>query len=444
MTLKTAHMLATSGLLSTPFGPRVAPVELIVKDQTSSCDVEPGSEEPDGSAVQTPRRTRIWEFGTNLHCSIIGTCLSTAELRHILEKFQAKGAGAASNHDLHIMGVTLASHREGGAKFVQKALDRRHRSAILRYAKAKQTTDLLALWDESLKQGDIPGAYWAVLTHPATTEDVVKRVFADVHMLSHLMGAANRADIRRLRQLEQENEALAAKVERQQRRLNEGFAARDQTIRQMNELMARQANERPERLSSSEEHRGNPDLDGLFHDLNRRLAHETARRERAEQQAHKLFAALDEKDRLLRAHVEERESYREELEAAERQLAMLVQPEVRKPQASIDLSGVTFLYVGGRPHQVPGLKAMIERTGARFLHHDGGIEDSSGLIPELVSRADRVFFPVDCISHDAMATIKRLCRLMTKTYEPLRTASLSCLLSALTRISALHAAVVTE
>jgi len=26
-------------------------------------------------------RRKIWEFATNLHCSIIGTCLSTAELR---------------------------------------------------------------------------------------------------------------------------------------------------------------------------------------------------------------------------------------------------------------------------------------------------------------------------------------------------------------------------
>jgi hypothetical protein len=33
-----------------------------------------------------PRRTKIWEFGANLHCSIIGTCLSTAELRQILRK----------------------------------------------------------------------------------------------------------------------------------------------------------------------------------------------------------------------------------------------------------------------------------------------------------------------------------------------------------------------
>jgi Uncharacterized protein conserved in bacteria (DUF2325) len=176
--------------------------------------------------------------------------------------------------------------------------------------------------------------------------------------------------------------------------------------------VVRQSNERP---SASEGHHDKHNFDELFQDLNGRLVRETVRRERAEQQANKLSAAVEEKERRWRTQEEERESYRDELEAAERQLAMLMQPEAPGPQASLDLSGVTFLYVGGRQHQVPGFKAMVERTGARFLHHDGGIEDSSGLIPGLISRADRVLFPVDCISHDAVGTIKRLCRLMTNT-----------------------------
>jgi hypothetical protein len=74
---------------------------------------------------------------------------------------------------------------------------------------------------------------------------------------------------------------------------------------------------------------------------------------------------------------------------------------------------------------------MIERAGARFLHHDGGIEHSSTLLPGLISKADVLYFPIDCISHDAVATIKRLCRLSEKPYQPLRTASLAALLSAL-------------
>ena len=109
----------------------------------------------------------------------------------------------------------LAGQKNEGAKFLQKALDRRHSAALSRYSRAKDATTLLAQWQESLKQGDIPGAYWAALTHPAATDELVKRVFGDVHMLSHLVGAANRADIRRLRELGQANATLAAKVEQQ-------------------------------------------------------------------------------------------------------------------------------------------------------------------------------------------------------------------------------------
>src|ERR1700732_42175 len=61
------------------------------------------------------------------------------------------------------------------------------------------------------KQGDIPGAYWAALTHPATTQEIVTRIFAGVHMLSHVVGTVNRADIRRLQQLEADNAALSAR-----------------------------------------------------------------------------------------------------------------------------------------------------------------------------------------------------------------------------------------
>ena len=90
---------------------------------------------------------------------------------------------------------------------------------------------------------------------------------------------------------------------------------------------------------------------------------------------------------------------------------------------------------GARAHQIPQFKALVERTGARFLHHDGGIEHSATLLPGLVSRADYLFFPVDCISHDAAAAVKRLCRQFEKPYRPLRTASLATLVSALANMS---------
>jgi hypothetical protein len=59
---------------------------------------------------------------------------------------------------------------------------------------------------------------------------LLRDVFAEVHMLSHLVGAANRADIRQLRLLEEEKAELEAKVARQQQQLLSAIASRDTTI----------------------------------------------------------------------------------------------------------------------------------------------------------------------------------------------------------------------
>jgi Uncharacterized protein conserved in bacteria (DUF2325) len=99
--------------------------------------------------------------------------------------------------------------------------------------------------------------------------------------------------------------------------------------------------------------------------------------------------------------------------------------------AAPNLDGAQVLYVGGRANQVPQLKALVERAGGAFLHHDGGIEHSMTLLPGLISRADFTVFPIDCISHDAMGMVKRQCRLAAKPFFPLRTSSLACLLSGL-------------
>jgi hypothetical protein len=159
----------------------------------------------EAASPQPPRRSKIWELAETLHCSIIGTCLSNAELRQTLARLGVKGIEAADAHELHVVGVMLAGRRDAGAKLLQKALDRRHAAA----------------------------------------------------------------------------------------------------------------------------------------------------------------------------------------------------------------------------------KALVERTGARFLHHDGGIEHSSSLLPGLISRADVLLFPIACISHDAVATLKRVCRQLEKPYLPLRTASLATLASSL-------------
>jgi hypothetical protein len=413
-----------------------APVPLIKLDRRP--DVVLRTYVPaDDPSPQPAKRSKIWELSETLHCSIVGTCLSNSELRHVLARLNVPGVETADDHELHVLGVVLAGRREAGAKLLQRALDRRHGLSIKQYAKAKDEAALRGLWDESVKSGDIPGAYWALLSHPAATEEVVKKAFRDVHMLSHLVGAANRADIRRLRQLEADIGALTEKLNRQQQQLRDGFTSRDETIRRLNEVLVRRVEQPADDTARSfDAGREIEALRNVIAEINRKLAQETARRERLEQRLNATSAVQQKTDAALRRTQGERDAFARELASVEDHVAELLAPASGDGSGTPELAGRTILYVGGRANQIPQLKALVERTGARFLHHDGGIEHSATLLPGLVSRADELFFPVDCISHDAVVTIKRLCRQLEKPYHPLRTASLATLMSSLATVSA--------
>jgi hypothetical protein len=77
------------------------------------------------------------------------------------------------------------------------------------------------------------------------------------------------------------------------------------------------------------------------------------------------------------------------------------------------------------------MRTAAQRRGATLAHHDGGLEESSGLLPGLIQRADAVLFPVDCVSHQAVWLVKRLCRQDRKPFMPLRSAGLGSFLAAL-------------
>lgn len=405
------------GVLSRPIAVAPLPPALVVRAEDP---------EPAGPA----RRTKIWEFNTNLHCSIIGTCLTNAELRQVFAKLGRKEIASASEHDLHASGVVLAGKHHDGAKLLHKALDRRHRVAINQFERAKSIGEVRALWQDAMQRGEIPGAYWAALTHPATNDALVRDIFSEVHMLSHLVGAANRADIRRLRQLEAENAELDTKISRQQHQLRDAIVARDAAIRELRGMLG--AHIQNERESAAERYLNPGSVIGmaLAADLKRRLAIAERRRERAEQQLEESRSALSA-ERGIHAEAARREfEIRRELEAMEASFAALDEADSTAGK-TIRRLDVTLLYVGGRQAQIGHLRALAERSGAVFLHHDGGVEERGGRLPGLVSRADAVLFPVDCISHDAMLRVKQLCQQTGKPFLPLRGAGLAPFCAAL-------------
>src|SRR5262249_34643005 len=176
-------------------------------------------------------------------------------------------------------------------------------------------------------------------------------------MRSHLVGAANRAEIQKLRHLEEENAALTIKLERQQRHLREAFTVRDEALKRLNESMVGQADETED---------ARPD-DGAAHtlvvELNRRLSGQAARTDRLQHRLHTSLRTLAESEQSRQTLTDACDELRLELERVNDRLAALLAVDSAADESELDLGGSHILYVGGRPNQVPQLRALVERVG---------------------------------------------------------------------------------
>jgi hypothetical protein len=397
-----------------------------------------------GSLSNAKRRARLAELDGQLHCSIIGTCLSTHELRKLVPKFTGLDRRDASDLEIHHSAVELAIDGGAGAKALHKLLDEHYAAAIRRFDKAADGVELLKLWDEALKSGDIPPAYWALMTHPQANLHVRQKAFGELHMLSHLVGAANRADIRRLVALEAENAELKEKVERQQSRLQEistqrdaSIAALDAQVAQITALAARQTPTDPTDPETELSR-----LRDKLADIDQRVALHTSRREAAEQRALQeqgaalaLRKSLDQAMALLKL-------VQSECDALERATVDAADSHgAGTRQASLDsVRGKRIVYVGGRPGSNAALRRLVEAAGGDFVVHDGGVEDRKGRLAAALPGADIVVFPVDCVDHDSMNTLKRVCERHQIDYHPLRTASVASFVELVSRLRPEHRA----
>ena len=396
----------------------------------------------DAAPANVRRRARLSELDSHLHCSIIGTCLSTHELRKLVPKFADLDRRDASDLEIHHTAVELAIAGGPGAKALQKLLDERYAGAIRRFAQAADDVELLSLWDDALKNGEIPPAYWALMTHPLATMPVRQKAFGELHMLSHLVGAANRADIRRLVALEEENATLKEKIERQQSRIQQLVIERDASIAALNEQIARlQSNPLPADTTTLEAQV--QQLREWLATADQRVALHTSRREAAEQRMQQeqdaAVALRHSRDQAL-ALLKLVQSECDALERATVDAADAANGTGPR-RASLDgVQGKRIVYVGGRPGSNAALKRLVDAAGGELVVHDGGLEDRKGLLAAALPGADIVVFPVDCIDHDSMNTLKRICERHAIDYHPLRTASVASFVELIARLHPEHVA----
>ena len=94
---------------------------------------------------------------------------------------------------------------------------------------------------------------------------------------------------------------------------------------------------------------------------------------------------------------------------------------------AVNIAGKCVLCVGGRAGAVDAYRQLIEQRGGRFLHHDGGQEESLHRIDAALAAADMVICQAGCISHNAYWRVKEQCKRTGKRCIYMKTTGISSL-----------------
>ena len=392
-------------------------------------------------------RRRLWELRPNMLCSVIGTCLTYAEMVKTARKAGVVPREQATEYEVHAFVVREAAKPEPLARLLHRSLDRKYRSSIGGWRAAKSEAELDALWSRAIADGDIPGPYWALVTHPLATAALTRRAFGDVHMLSHLEGSTNRNSLRRLQKLERERRALSGRLAETERRLAAEAVGRERLAdrhagetrkaeRHLEAADAARAALAAAEARIAEFENGQAygalaaERAALATELERAreaIATERGRRESVERDLLRMEAAHEKASTRL-----------ETAEARCRTLEMMRRDGLPDESDSgemdatrMDLAGRSIAYVGGRSRTMGHFRALIEELNGSFSHHDGGIDDNMSRLDRVLGQADVVMCPVDCVSHSACLKAKKFCKRNARTFVPLRNASLASLVTGL-------------
>ncbi|MDR7331509.1 DUF2325 domain-containing protein [Roseateles asaccharophilus] len=344
------------------------------------------------------RRRRLWELGSHSHCPVIGVCVPLERVRQLAKKLLVL-QGDEDDYTLHCSLVTAAARRNAVAEALQKDLEQRFVLDLRQAAQAKCRESLMAWWRGRAAQGEnIAGALWATLTHARCDEWLEMRVLGQVHMLQHQVGAAQRVDMTRHRELATEHQALVRDyAEVQQRvtawsleRAREQQAWEQERMQQRAALIALQTQlaQAQDQLQHWQAER--PDLPER-EALRQRLAEQVERNQALQREVARLSS---------RAVAVPCESVEPTPAAIEEAL----------PAAPVKLEHRVILCVGGRGGSVPQYRQAVEGCGAQFLHHDGGDEHKPAQLEPQLAAADLVICQTGCISHDAYWRVKDHCK----------------------------------
>ncbi|MBP81386.1 MAG: hypothetical protein CL395_05370 [Acidiferrobacteraceae bacterium] len=384
----------------------------------------------------TRTRVHLWNLEAKYLCAIVGTCTTISEMRKLAIKSQIDSPGQYSDYQLHNIFVNAAHDGSRPGRLLEKLLQQKFRTTIARY-RVTPESEFGALWENALKGGDVAGSYYTLLTNSRTPAVVQEKAVGDIHMLSHISGASCRIDLKQLPELKKKNRELTAHVNRlnlNHRKAIQGWEKK-QVILQKNcaELKSHLARQRVPDIDLSTEQRELTRLrkkNSVLSNLVDRLRQEKNQfaRQVSDLQRHALVPqnGAQGADPAVFAN--------KPVDPIPRESGASDIGHASGSRPELNLNGKKVLYVGGRYRQAPHFRELVERRNGCLFYHDGGREDGDKRLAAILSRADLVVCPIDCISHSAIECVKRECQKLNKHFIPLRRSSLSAFAQALDKV----------
>lgn len=343
------------------------------------------------------KRKKLSDIESYLHCSIIGTCLTAKDARDLLQESSAEDVSGYSDYAVHSLIINETKSLSRLANRINKKLDCKHIIDIHRTNKLESEESLLEYWDHYFKSGNIPGAYWALMSHPNCSLDFKKQIFGEVHMLSHSVNENEITSRQRVKKLE-----LELSSER------ESF----KEYRDKNSRIYKENRELKLEVKSQHE-----ELEIMTIKYKELLKQEDSNITIFTSSVHKRLEISEQRNIYLEDKVEK---LKEDLLALQEYNTILsklkdkfVKPENRENEVEEeiyeDLNEQMVLLVGGRPAMVPHCKEIVQNMNGKFNYHDGGREQSALTLRSLALKADIIICALDCVSHDATRCVKKIC-----------------------------------
>ncbi|MHA7602308.1 DUF2325 domain-containing protein [Alicycliphilus sp. T452] len=383
------------------------------------------------AATRGSRRRRLWDLPHRCHCPVVGVCFPLPVLRQLVGRALG-GKAVADDYEIHLGAVAECMKRNRLSELLQKDLESRYAGMVQVSRAAKDAKAVADMWTAAVRSGDVPGAFWAVLTHPRCDETLQEVVLRDMHMLQHQAGAAVRVDVARVNELVKENGVLGRELGRVQERCTRVIGEKSAEIERLNAQLVQQR-----AIAIGKDSR----IAFLTQDLERLRAslpdyEDTSKLRRKLEQLGARLAGLEAQNARLRQQLGEAQYLQGLREAAPAPAAEHRGDAPRESPVTFHFKEKTVLCVGGRNGNVSSYRDVVEKAGGHFAHHDGGLEDKQGALDSVLAAADLVICQTGCISHNAYWRVKDFCKRTGKQCVFVENPSTSSLTRTLQQITA--------